>query len=377
MKLCFLATTPFVVNPFLLGHMARLTAHYDVTLCVNMDLYPLSEQINPRIRVIHVPMARKMDPLQDLKVLWHLIKIFHQEKFDSVHSIMPKAGLLGMMAGLISGVPHRVHTFTGQVWATKTGWKRAALKMFDLLTIFCATRVFSDSTSQSRLLETELGLGDPVGVMGKGSISGVNMSRFRPHIDVRRQVRQDVSVPEDTFVFLFVGRVAHDKGVSDMVAAFKQLYAQRQDVALWVVGPDEEGLSKGLQDDAGDANVAIHWLGSTATPERYMIAADMLLLPSYREGFGLVIVEAGACETPALAYRIDGVIDSVEDGETGILVPLKDTEALAENMCALVSDLPRVKTMGAAARQRVVQDFTSQAISTAWLEYYDTCVKLG
>ncbi|SNZ20157.1 glycosyltransferase family 4 protein [Cohaesibacter gelatinilyticus] len=374
-KLCFVATSPFGVNPFLLGHLAVLAENYEVALCVNLDVYPLSENIDPRVKVIHIPIARKVTPFQDLNVLWCLIKIFHREKFDSVHSLMPKAGLLGMMASMMCRVPHRIHTFTGQVWASKVGWMRSVLKLFDLMIVVFATRVFSDSASQSAFLEKELGLSHPVGIMGKGSISGVDMDRFKPDPQGRLRKRKELGVTGSQFVFLYVGRIARDKGVFDLMDAFAKVYTKRQDVVLWMVGPDEEGLSDSLKHVASEANCAISWIGRTSTPEHYMAAADVYVLPSYREGFGLAVIEAAACETPALAYRIDGVIDSVDEGKTGLLVPLKDIEALAQGMSNLAASPDQIEAMGQEARQRVEKDFTAQAISGAWLEYYDTHVK--
>jgi glycosyltransferase involved in cell wall biosynthesis len=280
-----------------------------------------------------------------------------------------------MLASMVCRVPHRVHTFTGQVWANKSGWKRSVLKLFDLMIVAFATRVFSDSASQSALLQRELKLSQAVGIMGKGSISGVDVDRFKPDTQQRAQKRKEQGATEAQFVFLYVGRIAKDKGVFDLINAFAKVYAERQDVVLWMVGPDEEGLSESFKQTPLEANCAINWIGSTTAPEQYMAAADVYVLPSYREGFGLAVIEAAACEVPTVAYRIDGVIDSVDEGKTGLLVPLKNTEALAQTMSNLVENPDQVRAMGLEARQRVEKDFTVQAISGAWLEYYDNQVK--
>lgn len=370
-SICFVLTTPFAANAFLLEHLRALAERYKVTLCLNRMAYPLSERIDPRVRVIDIPIARKISFIQDLRALFLLVQFFRAEKFDAVHSITPKAGLLAMLAGVLCRVPRRYHTFTGQIWATKKGFPRAFFKAIDRFIVACTTRAFSDSKSQSAFLESE-GVGGrrAISVLGKGSIAGVAPGRFRPDADRRCSVREAAKIPEDYCVFLFVGRVARDKGVFDLVEAFVKLASRRNDVALLIVGPDEEELQLSLQAAAGQAAGAIFWPGPSFEPERYMASADVLLLPSYREGFGLVIVEAGACAIPTIAYRVDGVIDAVVDGVTGILIGAGDIEKLSEAMEKLAGQPVLRHELGARARQRVLEEFTDAAVTSAWVTFY-------
>lgn len=374
-SICFVTTSPYAVNFFVLGHLRELAERYRVTVCTNLAAYPLTADLDPRIAVIDLPIARKIAPWSDLAALFRLLAIFYHSDFDAVHSLTPKAGLLAMAAAMFCRVPLRVHVFTGQVWATAGGLKRAVLKAMDRLTVAFSTTVFSDSSSQSRLIERELRLAPGrVGVFGKGSVSGVDVTRFRPDATRRRQVRAELSTTDTDFVFLFVGRLARDKGVFDLIAAFRELRARRDDVVLWVVGPDEENRQDELKACAGDAEPWIRWVGATFTPEIQMAAADLLVLPSYREGFGLVVVEAAACGVPAVAYRIDGVVDAVIDGETGELVSPGDVIMLGLRMAALAADPVRARTLGAAARQRVARDFTAAAVTRAWVGFYEKMI---
>ena len=370
-SVCFVATTPFAVNAFLLGHLGALSDICEVTLCVNLDLYPLSNNIDPRVRVLDVPLARKISVLQDVRALLSLLGIFYRNKFHVVHSITPKAGLLAMLAGLVCRVPHRFHTFTGQVWATRTGVARKLLKWLDRGIVIFSTRVFSDSNSQNRFLVREgvAGKGG-VSILGEGAIVGVDPARFKPSPELRREFRQHMGVPDGCFVFLYVGRLAREKGVFDLIEAFSIVLLKRPDAELWMVGPDEENLQNELQMVAGGNGTKIRWIGPTVAPESYMASADVLVLASYREGFGMVIVEAAGCGIPSLAYRIDGVVDAIVDGETGLLVSPRDTTELACAMLFMLENPDRVTELGRNACTRVKRDFSSHSVTKSWLDFY-------
>lgn len=371
-SICFVATSPFAVNAFLLEHLHMLSQYFQVTLCVNTDEYPLSRLIDERVQVLHVPIERKISLFNDFSALLRLIEIFRRSDFDVVHSITPKGGALAMLASFLCRVPNRIHTFTGQVWVTRSGVIRGLLKFIDRLIVGWATTVLSDSTSQSRFLERELGLAaGRVGMLGEGSIAGVDVERFRPNEEKRKNIRRQLKVGHDSFVFLFVGRIARDKGVFDLVDAFRRLSRSRADLSLWMVGPDEEKLVSELQSLAGEAGASIRWVGPSTEPESYMAGADLLVLPSYREGFGLVVVEAAGCGLPTLAYEIDGVVDAVESNVTGVLVPPRDVDALIRQMEFMAGHSEYVKRLGLVARQRVVEKFTATAISKAWLNFYN------
>lgn len=350
-----------------------LSQHFQITLCVNTNEFQLSRNIDERVRVLHVPIARKISPFNDLRALIRLIAIFRKSGFDVVHSLTPKGGALGMLASFLCRVPNRIHTFTGQVWVTRSGAMRGLLKLVDRLIVGLATVVLSDSASQSRFLEKELRLAaGRVGMLGAGSIAGVDVTRFRPSEEARRHIRQHLNVAEDSFVFLFVGRIARDKGVFDLVTAFRRLSSgDGANLSLWMVGPDEEGLVSELKSLVGDAGASVRWVGPSAEPEIFMAGADLLVLPSYREGFGLVVVEAAGCGIPTLAYEIDGVVDAVENGMTGVLVPARDVEALTRQMESMAGDPRYVRSLGLSARQRVVETFTATAVGSAWMDFYN------
>ncbi len=368
----FVATTPLSANVFLKNHLVALSRCYRVTLCVNVNAYPVSPSLQSHIRVIHVAFERKISLFRDALSLLHLLLIFFRESPDSIHSITPKAGLLAMTAGLLTGVPRRYHTFTGQVWANKRGYARRFFKGIDCLMIRMSTRVFADSASQCRFLSEEgVVKSGRISVLGPGSIAGVDLERFRPDASLRRLVRGELEVADDTCVFLFVGRITKDKGIFDLVKAFHAVCQGNSRVALWVAGPDEDGLVPGLTEAGLPAGRRIRWLGATSQPERYLAAADVLVLPSYREGFGSVIIEAAACAIPSIAYRIDGVVDAIVDTQTGVLVEPGNVDMLRAAMLAIANDQAVRATLGAQALDRVTRIFSGKVVTAEWISFYE------
>jgi glycosyltransferase involved in cell wall biosynthesis len=373
----FVATTPFAVNAFLVNHIAELSIHCRIVLGTNLDAYKLLPVLLNIVEIHHIPFSRRVSLWSDLISLLKLTVLVRQVRPSVIHSITPKAGLLAMLAGLIARVPLRWHTFTGQVWATKQGFARSALKAFDRLIVLLASNVFADSASQCRLLRDEGVVREgQIGMIGLGSIAGVDLKRFYPDAVNHNRLRQQIGTDEETCVFLFVGRLAKDKGLFDLIRAFIELSATVRDIELWVVGPDEERLLQTLQKLAEGCGAPIRWLGATLIPEQFMIAADVLLLPSYREGFGSVVIEGAACGIPTIAYRIDGVIDAVADGCSGLLVGLGDTSAFVAAMRQLALDRELRLRLGNQARERAVRDFSSKRVTNAWLEFYRSHLNL-
>jgi len=367
----FVATTPFAINAFLARHVAALSEHYRVVVCTNFDAYEVSPSLLKYAEMQHIAFARKVAPVTDFRCLLQLFAVIRQYRPSVIHSITPKAGLLGMMAGLLGRVPNRWHTFTGQVWATRLGFARSALKALDRLIVLFATRVFADSASQCRLLRDEGVVRDgQIGMLGAGSIAGVDLKRFCPNAANYERLRKQMGTDPHACVFLFVGRLAKDKGVFDLVQAFRELTTVERGIELWVVGPDEEGWLLALQELAEGCNAPIRWHGATPAPEHFMAAADVLLLPSYREGFGSVIIEAAACGIPAIAYRIDGVIDAVVDGSSGLLVEVNRPTAFASAMKRMAGDRELRLRLGRQAQDRAIRDFSSERVTNVWLEFY-------
>lgn len=364
-KICFVLTIPFTLNAFLRPHLDRLSAIYDITICVNTNDSGILPVVPDQVRLIPIGIVRQIDVWSDLKTLFILTRFIRRERFDLVFSMTPKGGLLGMLAAWLTGVPNRVHCFTGQVWSTRHGFARWLLKGLDRVLAFCATRLLADSGSQRQYLIDEGVVGPRnIEVLANGSMAGVDTKRFRPDENARKRVRVSLGIGQAAFCLLFVGRLTREKGVSDLIEAFGRLKQIHPNLHLLLVGPDEQGF------DALATNCpGIHRVGYTSAVEEYMAAADVFCLPSYREGFGLVLIEAGAVGIPVVASRIYGITDAVVEGETGLLHQPGDVADLVGKLETLIGDELLHRALGEAGRLRALRLFSADMVTTAMADF--------
>ncbi len=373
-KLCVVATIPAIVNSFLRGHIEAAAQKYDVTVVCNSTDLHLIQGLSARI--VLLPISRRPSLGRDFVALLLLIKLFYREQFDIVHSHFPKSGLLGMTAAWLTRVPIRIHTFHGEVWATREGWRRSLLKAFDRTVVGMTTDILTVSASQQQFLVREgvLCQGQSK-VIGAGSICGVDPLRFRPDLNIRHRTREDLGIDQHTRLILFMGRLNRDKGVLDLCNAFVAIASRRPNVALLLVGTEEDILFSELQEMCGAYLQQIYYQPFTSMPERYMAAADVFCLPSYREGFGMTLIEAAACGVPAAASRISGIVDAVSDGETGLLFTPANVSELTDALQTLISDDPLRQRMGILARSRALKLFDADKITTELVALYDTLIE--
>lgn len=364
-RLCFVLTSPFALNAFLRPHLERLSKSYDITVCINVDESEVAPLLPERVRLVSLPITRKISLWSDIKTLLLLMRFFHREQFDLVYSLTPKAGLLAMVAAKLAAVPHRVHCFTGQVWATRGGIGRWFLKSMDRLLAACATRLLADSASQRQYLIEE-GIVGPgkIEVLLNGSVGGVDTDRFHPDENARSLTRSCLGIGAEACCLLYVGRLKRDKGILDLVYAYSRLCPRFADLHLLLVGPDEEGLEPLFRDIPN-----VHRVGYTPAVEAYMAAADVFCLPSYREGFGQVLIEAGAAGLPVVASRIYGITDAVVEGKTGLLHRPGDVGDLVRKLESLLQDPSLRRALGEAGRHRVTGMFSRELVTAAMEDY--------
>jgi glycosyltransferase involved in cell wall biosynthesis len=370
-KICLIVCSLYTAEVFLLDQIKALSAHYDVSLVTNTQDLGFLEQRGIKAKLIHVPIERKIHPVRDLAALYRLFRFFREGGFALVHSIDPKAGLLSMTAAALAGVPVRIHTFTGQVWATRSGPMKLLLKTADRVIATSATHILLDSTSQrDYLLQHGIIKDNKSFVLGHGSISGVDVVRFRPDPETRLKFRSKYGIPQTSLMFLYMSRLTRDKGALVMAEAFAAFAAGDNQSHLFIVGPDEEEIRPVIVRLCHGCLDRVHFVDFTSVPEEFMASADILCLPSYREGFGTVLINAAAAGIPALASRIYGSVDAVIDGVTGLLNEAGNVSEMVRNMTILKDNPSLREKLGRNGRCRVVRDFSEQFVTEAVLNFY-------
>jgi glycosyltransferase involved in cell wall biosynthesis len=374
-RIARIATVPFAAAQLKSQLSALAAAGADVTV-VTSPGPELAQLGGPGIALHPIPIARSMRPWRDLVSLVRLIGLFMRERYDIVHSTTPKAGLVTAIAARLSGVRIRLHTFTGQPWATLHGPSAWVVKASEWLIGALSTRCYCDSAGQRDvIIESGIVPAERIDVLGAGSLAGVDLQRFSPdRFDAAKRagVRTELGLAPDSKLAVFVGRVCRDKGIVELVKAFQGVLDAGIDADLLLIGPadDEIGRSGALPPDLFADSKRVHRIGFTAEPERYLAAADLHCLPSYREGFGTVVIEAAAFGVPTLGTNIYGLRDAVADGETGVLVPPRDAPALTAALIEMLRDDARRREMGRAARDRTLRLFAADHISALVIAEY-------
>ncbi len=321
------------------------------------------------VRCIEIPMERHISIKGDLLSLWRIIKTLRREKPDIVHSMTPKAGMLCMVAAWICRVPVRIHTFTGLVWPTSSGLKRRILMATDWLTCACATHVIPEGRGVMNDLQQHI-THKPMRVLGFGNVRGIDLKRFDRTAEVMDSAEKIRS--KEVFTFVFIGRIVRDKGINELVAAFKRLLASEPKVRLILVGEFEDSLDPVSPDTRREINdnPRIVAVGRQRDVRPWLAASDALVFPSYREGFPNVVIEAGAMGLPSIVTDINGCREIIVDGANGIIIPSMDEDALLRAMLRLVREPALLDCLAANARKMVASRFEQGYVKQCLLDFY-------
>ena len=371
-KICVISASPLSMFFFFSEHLRKMSQWSSVTVVYNKRYHPEAQPINAPVSEEHVNIKRNISLIYDIFALISLIRLFKRNQFDMVITLAPKAGLLGMIAARLCRVRVRLNIFQGEVWAAKKGMYRYLLRFADTLTATLSTDILAVSDSQRQYLIKEgVVSADKALVLGRGSIGGVNSNRFKRDINCRRQIRDQYNIEDVANVLLFVGRITRDKGVFDLVNSFVELLTYKPNTFLFIVGPDDDGLSSDLaaKINSKDRHKLI-FSGFTEEPERFMAAADILCLPSHREGFGMVALEASACEIPTIGSDIYGIRDAIVHKQTGLLVPRGDQQAFVEALKLLLEDDNFRTSLGKNGRSRVLSHFDSNHVIDNYVSHF-------
>ena len=357
------------------GQLEFLRDHgFDVAVCSSAGVELDNLKSTFGIRTFEVPMQRQISPLSDLASLWKLFWVIREFKPDIINAGTPKAGLLAGIASWMARVPVRFYTLRGLRSETLSGWQRTIVAATEAVACWCAHWVICVSPSlRARVLELNLTSQEKTTVLAGGSSNGVDESRFSPNEQRRAFAaaeRKCLGMPSDATVVGYVGRFTRDKGFAELVQAFALARQSHPELWLLLIGDFEKGdpVPADVAKEVHGTNVI--WPGFVHDTAPYYHLMDMLVLPTYREGFPNVVLEAQSAGKAVITTNATGAVDSVADGETGFVVPVADPSALADAIRRLVSSPDKRNGMGVAGQRRVHELFRNEIVWTALLTMY-------
>lgn len=380
-KLIRITTVPISLEKLLSGQLAFMSRFYKV-IGVSSDAAYL-ERVGQKeqIEVFHVEMTRQITPLKDLVAVYKLYRFFKKQKPFIVHTHTPKAGTVGMLAAKLAGVPNRLHTIAGLPLLEATGSKRTLLNFVEKVTYRCATKIYPNSFGLNEIiLQEKFCAPDKLKVLGNGSSNGIDTSFFDAANYAPSEndfLKKKLEIESTDFVFIFVGRLVSDKGINELVEAFKAVNRFVPNTKLLLVGPFEAELDplfpetlKEIQD-----NKAILSVGFQNDVRPYFAIANALVFPSYREGFPNVVMQAGAMGLPSIVSDINGCNEIIVENHNGMIIPVKNTKAIFEAMKEMVENVAFYHQLKENSRKRIVDNYEQKVVWEAILNEYKSLEK--
>jgi glycosyltransferase involved in cell wall biosynthesis len=337
-KLIRITTVPISLDKLLSGQLNFMQTNFEVVAVSSEKEYLERVGLKENVRTFHLEMSRKITPINDLIAVVRLFFFLLREKPAIVHTHTPKAGIVGMLASFLARVPCRLHTIAGLPLLEEKGLKRKVLNFVEKLTYACATKIYPNSFGlKDIILEQKFCNANKIKVIVNGSTNGIDTSFFSPSLiklEEMQQLKLDLNIAEDDFVFVFVGRLVKDKGINELVTAFEDLHKLNSKAKLLLVGDYESDLDPLFPEvlNSIKQNPAIISVGFQYDVRPYFSIADVLVFPSYREGFPNVVMQAGAMGLPSIVSDINGCNEIIENNSNGFIIPVKDSKAVFEKM---------------------------------------------
>ena len=380
-KLVRITTIPLSLEKLLEGQLGYMASHFDVT-AVSAEEQRLREYAEKEgVHYFHVALTRKITPFKDIRAVYKLYRFLQNEKPDIVHTHTPKAGIVGMMAAYLARVPNRIHDVAGLPLMEATGLKRNVLIQVEKLTYFFATHVLPNSKGlQDYILQHRFTTKKKMNILGEGSSNGTNTDYFRDECVEKTEVtktKEAWKIPKDDFIFVFIRRLVGDKGINELVVAFKALAETKSNCTLLLVGPVEDTLDPLEKHTLVEIskNPKIVTTGFQQDVRNFLALSDALVFPSYREGFPNVVMEAGAMGLPSIVTDINGCNEIIEHGKNGYIVPKKNSIALMDAMLFFLENPVEVAKMQQNARPMIVNRYKREHIWQLILAEYQSILQ--
>ena len=375
-KLIRITTVPISLKILLKDQLRFMNQHFEVVGISSRGEELFDVQKDEGIRTVALEMSREITPFKDFFSLMKMIFVLLKEKPTIVHTHTPKAGIVGMLASWVTRVPHRLHTIAGLPVIETMGKKKKILLWVEKVTYTCATRVYPNSVGlQEYILEHKLTDENKLRIIGYGSSNGIDTSYFNRTEDVLNEadkIKETYNL-ENKFVFCFVGRVVKDKGVNELLYAFNTLAQEFDTIRLLIVGGFEEKLDPLTKQsyEILDENQSIIYVGFQNDIRPYLAASNCFVLPTYREGFPNVVLQASSMELSSIVTNINGCNEIIKHNENGLIVEPKDKDALYSAMKQYLEDKKLLEKLSSNSRKDIITKYDRKQFFKFLLEEYN------
>ncbi|WP_158849949.1 glycosyltransferase family 4 protein [Algibacter sp. L1A34] len=375
-KIIRISTVPMSLSGLLTGQLKYMTNYFEVVGISSKGgdkLQNVSDQEN--IRTIPVELKRQISPINDLITVWKLYKVLKKEKPFIVHSITPKAGLLAMIASKFAGVPHRLHTFTGLIFPTKHGFIKRLLISTDKILCSCATQIYPEGEGIKNDLINYKITSKPLKIIANGNVNGININHYNSNNfdeNFISNLKKEFSISEKDYVFVFIGRLVKDKGINELISAFNELNSNLENTKLLLVGDYEHDLDplKKKTLNIIKTNKNIISTGWVEDVRPYFKISNLLVFPSYREGFPNVVMQAGAMGLASIVTDINGANEIIIPNKNGIIIPSMNKDKLKQAMLSFYNN--EIIINSKTCRELIVNRYEQSILWKAQLNEYNS-----
>ena len=379
-KIIRTATVSISLDILLRGQLSFLKSKYEIVAVSGLDKHLELVAKREGVRVKDVFMSRAISPLSDLISLIKLFFLFRKERPEMVHSITPKAGLLSMIAAYFAGVPIRVHTFTGLIFPTSTGFKRYLLIYMDWLLCKFATHIYPEGEGVKNDLINNKITNKPLKVIANGNVNGIDVAHFSPEvisIDEINELKNKLGIALTDFVYVFAGRLVQDKGINELISAFDSISKENPNCKLLLVGSLESDLDPLFTSTVEKIkkHPSIISVGWQEDVRLYFSVSNVLVFPSYREGFPNVVLQAGAMGLPSIVSNINGCNEIIENNKNGLIIPAKNEIALKQAMQKILIENELYFQLKNNSRDLIITHYKQEIVWNALLEEYQKLIQ--
>ena len=375
-KILIIASSFITIETFLEEFLAELSKKYDVSVATNLNEFNnnyLNFKNKYNYRLIHIPIRRRINFYFDFLTLISLFLIIKKNKFDLTLSLTPKAGLLTSLSSYLNFIKIRIHIFNGQIWYNKKGFIRILLKYLDKITFFLSNYCLCESKSQIEFLFLEGFQSKKINVIAEGSLMGVDTSKFTKNDKIRIKLRDELNIKNNQKVCMYLGRLNYEKGLKLIVDA-SNYFEKYEDVLFILVGTSEINSIDLFKLFNPKKNII--YIGYKNKIENYLNICDFTVLPSYREGFGISVIEAASMEKPCLISNIHGIRDTVINNYSGLKFDIGNFNDFITKLEYMFKNLKKTRLMGKRARSMVKKKFEKKIVIDSYIKFIDNISNL-